>query len=666
MIFNKGGWVSLGRWVVSEKKGPGGKSEIFFSLEKACRSCRNSRGPATRRVSGAVPASQTCRETGETEFSSTDMIYQDSLCTIFLEIDPMCFLNGPLACRRLAFCWILCWISLSGCSSPVQETTDQPADAETSQADIPDRMMNEDAPPANRLVQNAQNQTSQAPDFLPKQPPADNPSASTEPSAPVNRFPLAVADPGGEKPGRGLRADLTADELVEFLATADKDMQTIVSGASGISDPEKARDTLIQIVKMKWEASRRLAEDQNVSDKLRSEGNRGQLQALSHLASLGDLKAAKDLESLAKANLDSDDDALVSDSRLVLIGFGIEDLRNGVEEAPENIVGLVRQLASTASDSDVPAMMVMGQARGLLANYGHDLQAKEVRDTIIDLFANSPDPNIAKMAAAMAGNVRFDAIDSMVNQIATGKNEAAENELAEPASEVTVAEWVEAAETLIDESADLQTVQYLSGAAIEFESRNRMDLAEATYQVMKRRFTDRDAATYQELMMAVSARNAREDAIGREFDFSLPSVDGRPINISDYRGRVVLMPFWTIDFPQSLQILPALKQWSDKAPGKIAIVGMNLDTDADRVQTFTEKSGLDFPSFRAPNPQGTDPEAGDDALALEDTGSGNPAAAQFGVVSLPCVVIFDQQGKVVKIDFAGRQLDQTIKELINP
>ena len=605
----------------------------------------------------------------------------------------------PSAYRCLAFCWILCLVALPGCSPPDQESTANSQQTLAANNDAAGGLSGEmgtgNVPPENHLAQN-----STAPEFLPQQParvsspiqgiperdqqvrkePADPPRQTQllqmeppevqspqthppqiqppqiQPPPQVGQFPLAVADPDAETPGRGLRSDLTADELVEFLATADKDMQTIVSGASGITDPKKARDTLIQIVKMKWEASRRLAENENVDAKLRSEGNRGQLQALSHLASLGDLKAANDLKFLARRNLDSDDEALVSDSRLVLIGFGIEDLRNGVKDAPEKIVDLVRQLAATASNSDVPAMMVMGQARGLLANYGHDLQAKEVRDTIVDVFADSPDPNIAKMAAAMAGNVRFDGIDAMVNQVATSPDSTDQ-----PTAKVSAREWIEAAETLIDESADLQTVQYLSGAAVEFESRDRMDLADATYEVMQRRFTDKDSATYQELSMAVDAYRARQNAIGREFDFSLPSVDGGPLSMADYRGSVVLMPFWTIDFPQSLQILPKLKQWSDRGAGKISIVGMNLDGDAARVQTFTEKSGLDFPSFRAPNP-----EANESNLSSEDAGSANPAAAQFGVVSLPCVVIFDQKGKVVKIDFAGRQLDQTIKQLMEP
>lgn len=501
----------------------------------------------------------------------------------------------------------------------------------------------------------------------------------------AKRFPLAVvdddsqnrntsdgrnvqpsgADPIGADPSGAeqltLRADLTAEQLVQFLATADNDMKLIVSGASGIEDPAQRRQTLLQIIQMKQEASRRLAVDETASDRLRSEGRRGQLQALSHLASLGDLKAAEGLKTMATNNLDSDDEQLVSDSQLVLIGFGIEDLQNGVASAPRQIVDLVRRLAGTASKSDVPAMMVMGQARQSLVSYGHDEQAKEVRDTIIDLFADSPDPKIAKMAAMMAGNVRFDAIDSLVTRITQPNDAPDAGSISAP--DVTVQEWTEAAETLIDESADLQTVQYLSGAAVEFESRGKTELAEATYDVMQGRFTDQDSASYQEMTMAIDAYQSRQNAVGREFDFSLPSVDGGPLSMADYRGKVVLMPFWTIDFPQSLQILPMLKQWADKHPNDLAVVGMNLDADPERVQMFSQKSGLDFRSFRAPN---RPLSAGDSASSSDLSGGNpNPAAAQFGVVSLPCVAVFDRKGKVVMIDFAGRQLDETLDRLLD-
>ncbi|TWT52809.1 AhpC/TSA family protein [Rubripirellula amarantea] len=462
-------------------------------------------------------------------------------------------------------------------------------------------------------------------------------SAPGQPDSNPELFPLATTDPTGDSPGTGLKQDLTPEELIEFLAQADKDMQTIASGGSGISDPREARKTLIQIIKMKREASRRLAEDESLSETLQDEGKRGQLQALSHLAALGDLKAADELRDLAETNIQSGNSKLMSDSRLVLIGFAIEDLQNGVDDAPNQIVSLVRDLSRDSANTDVPAMMVMGQARQVLANYGHDNEAKIVRDTIIDLYADSSDAQIAKMASQLAGNVRFDGINQLMNNIHEDKA-------------VSLDQWTESAEKLVDESADLQTVQYLAGSALDLESRELEALATATYDVLEERFTDKESATFSEVQLALEARDARNKAIGTPFEFSLPSINSDGLSMERFRGKIVLMPFWTMDFPQSLQIVPMLRKIQDDYPDDVVIVGMNLDSDASEVQAFAEKNKLDFPHFRAES--------------SAEQSSGNPAAAQFGVVSLPCVVVFDQESKARVIDFSGRKIERTVNELL--
>ena len=285
-------------------------------------------------------------------------------------------------------------------------------------------------------------------------------------------FSIAEDDPppAVQVPLPQLPADLPPAKLIEVLNDTDTDMQLIVKGQSGITDPQQARRPLIHFMKLKLEASRQLMKHPEADAKAKSEGARGELQALSHLAAVGDLNAADELEELATANLKSDDARLAADSRLVLMGFAIESLRNGEADAADRIISYVDAMNNSEVKPDVPAMMVMGQARETLANYGHEDEARRVRDTIIDLFASSPDPQIAQLAGQLAGNVRFDAIDQLRGQAIDG----------EP---VSTAQWREAVETLIDESADMQTVKYLAGAALEFESRGLIDLVETTFDV---------------------------------------------------------------------------------------------------------------------------------------------------------------------------------------
>ena len=440
-----------------------------------------------------------------------------------------------------------------------------------------------------------------------------------------------------EAPRRQLRADLSPAELREFLSGADKDMQLIASGRAGISNQKEALAEMQRIAKLKLEAARRLRVHADASPEAKSEGARGELQALSHAAALGDLKSAKELEQLAEGNLESADPTLVSDSRLVLIGFAIEKLQNGNQQATSEIARHVKELASGSSNPGIPAMMVMGQARQVLAQYGHQAEAKQVRDTIIDLFAGASDPQVAKMAAQLAGNVQYDQIDQLLRQAISGQW-------------IESTAWTKAVNALVDESSDLQTVQYLAGAALQFEGLGKEVLADSTYRILDQRFPDAESATRREVQLALDARRARREAIGSKFEPDLPSVDSESLSLDTYQGKVVLMPFWAMGFPESLQLVPQLQELAKADDKRIAIVGVNLDPKGAPVLQFVEQKELSFPSFRAEsNP--------DDQIP-------NPTAAAFGMVSMPFLVVIDQQGNVASIDYTMAQIKMTLSSLL--
>ncbi|MGI9472446.1 MAG: thioredoxin-like domain-containing protein [Rubripirellula sp.] len=463
--------------------------------------------------------------------------------------------------------------------------------------------------------------------------PSPNPGAQDK-SLP---FKIAGSDPA---PATQLAPDLSPAKLIKLLSDADHQMQLIFSQRAGIEDPQEARDTLLQIVKVKLEASRRLAASPDSTPSQKSEGGRGELQALSHLASLGDVQVAKDLEKLATANLSSNDPGLVSDSQLVLIGFALEALQNGDEEAPNRIVEYFQQIKSGPTKPGVPAMMIMGQARQALIAYGHEESAMEIRQMIIDLFANSEEPEIARMAAQIAGNVHFDEIEEQRAALMNGES-------------ITVDQWRDSVVRLVQESADMQTVQYLAGSALEFEGQNGMDeFVESTYDVLKDKFSDAKSATGREVNLAAAAMQARKDVIGRAFDPDLPKTDGSPLPMKNYVGKVVLMPFWATGFPDSLQLVPRLKAIRDANPDQVEIVGINLDVEGTSVEDFLRENDLGFPSLRA--------ESSPTAEVA------NQVAASFGMVSLPFVAILDADGKVAALNFTGRDLEKTVNDLLQP
>lgn len=462
--------------------------------------------------------------------------------------------------------------------------------------------------------------------------PGDQGTPGTSPSPKPGELPQVNPTPKRLE----LKADLDAKKLVEFLVAADTDMQSILTGQSGITDPQRARTELQRLAKLKLEASRRLIDHIDATDKDRVEGQRGELQSLSHLAAMGDLPSAKELESLANANLESEDTDLANDSRLVLIGFASESLQNGKEQGANRIVELTSGFDKSSS-SDVPALMALGKARQILVQYGYQDQARSVRDKIIELFANSSDKNVASMAAQIAGNVLYDEIENLLIAATEGKP-------------VTAAQWKDAVKMLVAESPDLQTVQFLAGAALEFESEGDDELVTATFEVLSDSFDDPASATTREVELAVAARLARQQVVGRPFAPDLPGVGDTPPRMDDYLGKVILMPFWASGFPDSLSLIPQLRAIRDQSPDQVAILGMNLDVEGSPIKDFVESNGFDFDSFHS---------------ASSPTAKvANTVASQFGMVSMPFLVVLDTKGNVASIRFTGKNLEQDVAALL--
>ena len=453
---------------------------------------------------------------------------------------------------------------------------------------------------------------------------------------------LILANPS-EKEATAIEPARSPQQLKTRLSDIDYNLRVLMSGQAPISDPKQARSKMLEYIQLKLEASRRLATHEDASPEEKSEGARGEIQAMSHLASVGNVGAAKELEKIAKENLSSDDHGLASDSRLILVGFALEDLKNGKKEAAQAIVNYFQQIKATQANPDVPTLMIMGMAREDLVTAGYDQEAQLVRDMIIDFYADSEDPAIAEMAASAAGNVTFELIEKQRVSLTSG--------VPETAAKVTIEDWTQSVETLIEESPDLQTAQYLAAAALEFEGLQRDDLVKATYELLESAFAGSASAINKEISLAQAARQARKDVIGKEFTWDLPTTDGKKFQLSEFTGKVVLMPFWAEAFPSSLSIVPQLKSICAKHPDQVVIVGVNLDPEGVDVQPFINKSQLGFVSLRS-----------ESSPTREIS---NQIAHDFGMVSLPFVAILDEKGVIQKLNFTGQNLEKQVIQLIN-
>ena len=83
-------------------------------------------------------------------------------------------------------------------------------------------------------------------------------------------------------------------------------------------------------------------------------------------------------------------------------------------------------------------------------------------------------------------------------------------------------------------------------------------------------------------------------------DFELPSINGRKVKLSDYRGKVVILNFWTKTCRPCLEEMPSIADLAKalKAHPNIALVTITTDEDAnDARDTMKSVLGGGEPPF---------------------------------------------------------------------
>ncbi len=113
-------------------------------------------------------------------------------------------------------------------------------------------------------------------------------------------------------------------------------------------------------------------------------------------------------------------------------------------------------------------------------------------------------------------------------------------------------------------------------------------------------------------------------------DFSLLSLDGQTIRLSDFRGQWVLLTFWASWLDTAVYDMSDLQQFADAHADRLITLGINVGEDADIARAFATVVGLRFPLLISP----------DDALL-----------ANYLVTSLPVTIMVAPDGNIVYRQF---------------
>ena len=130
-------------------------------------------------------------------------------------------------------------------------------------------------------------------------------------------------------------------------------------------------------------------------------------------------------------------------------------------------------------------------------------------------------------------------------------------------------------------------------------------------------------------------------------DFSLQDLDGKPLDLASYRGKVVLLDFWATWCTPCREEIPHFVEWQDKYREQgLQVIGISMDEGPKPVRNFYREFKMNYP------------------VAV---GTEKLATAYGGVLGLPITFLIDRDGKIAA-KFVGavdmNSVEQQMKSLL--
>jgi len=125
-------------------------------------------------------------------------------------------------------------------------------------------------------------------------------------------------------------------------------------------------------------------------------------------------------------------------------------------------------------------------------------------------------------------------------------------------------------------------------------------------------------------------------------DFTLETIDGKKVSLSDYRGKIVFLNFWATWCPPCRSEMPSMEKLYQKFKGKdFIMLAVDLREESKQVSKFMRDNKFNFP-------------------ALIDQGE---VGSKYDISSIPTTFLIDKHGKIIGLAVGGR--DWSSEEAFN-
>jgi peroxiredoxin len=154
----------------------------------------------------------------------------------------------------------------------------------------------------------------------------------------------------------------------------------------------------------------------------------------------------------------------------------------------------------------------------------------------------------------------------------------------------------------------------------------------------------------QRAQMAARLEHERTYAPGKVFpDFAETDLDGKPLSIAKYKGKVVLLDFWATWCGPCIAELPnvvaAYKKYHDKG---FEIIGISLDRpdSLQKLKDFAKEHEMPWAQF------------------YDGKYWANKLAVRYQIQSIPATFLLDGEGKIIARDLRGPALERAVAKAL--
>ena len=127
-------------------------------------------------------------------------------------------------------------------------------------------------------------------------------------------------------------------------------------------------------------------------------------------------------------------------------------------------------------------------------------------------------------------------------------------------------------------------------------------------------------------------------------DFSVADLDGKPISLQDYRGKVVLLDFWAV---WSTDEIPNIKKvYNTYKDAGFDVIGVSFDREESKLRNYIIANDIPWRQI------------------FSGKGWNSPIARQYDINMIPSPWLIDQKGKLISHRARGETLEKLVAQAL--